>query len=330
MFARPEPVRPRANRSERPDPRPWLIIFGLAVLLRAATGLARGGAPLAAGAGPLATWVASLVQRLIPGAAANTIAFALIGALAPIAVAALGSAMFGGSVGRWAAIACAFDPILIGADPAATTAASAIVLGVLATAAWVRTPRPGRALGVGIAWSLAALADPPFAVAPLLVAAWAWVPLGLTISPGDRLRQILLMIGGVVAMGALAMASPAARTLIIDGFAAGLGGASRWLDVALPPVATWGRIPAVLALALVPLAVWGAARALMGPRRWFQSLPVLLAALALVLAILRGDAFARAPFEPLAALLAAVGFEDARRRMRAKTHGLRVIRGSAS
>src|SRR6185436_4942208 len=97
--------------------------------------------------------------------------FAVVGSLAPLAAAALGASMFGGQVGRWAAIACAVDPILVWADPGAATAASATALAALATAAWVRTPRPGRALGVGIAWGFAVLAYAPIAIAPPVVAA---------------------------------------------------------------------------------------------------------------------------------------------------------------
>src|SRR4051812_49041950 len=142
MFARPEAARSRPGRSDRPDPRPWLVLFGLAALLRVLVVLARASGPALQSAGPLASWIAGLIHRMTPHPTVAAIAFAVIGAFAPLAAAALGASMFGGQVGRWAAIACAVDPILVWADPAAATAASTTALAALATAAWVRTPRP--------------------------------------------------------------------------------------------------------------------------------------------------------------------------------------------
>ena len=78
------------------------------------------------------------------------------------------------------------------------------------------------------------------------------------------------------------------------------------------------------------LAAWGAMRSVSGPRRWFQSLPVVaIATLTTAAMLVSGSSGARLAVEPLVALLAAVGFRDARRGLRLRRRGLRVIPGAA-
>src|SRR5205809_159782 len=70
------------------------------------------------------------------------------------------------------------------------TAFTALMLvAFTASAAWVKAPRPGRALGVGLTWGVASLARPAALLLPVVVAAWAWVPVGLTVPARERMRQ---------------------------------------------------------------------------------------------------------------------------------------------
>ena len=88
---------------------------------------------------------------------------------------------------------------------------------------------------------------------------------------------------------------------------------------AVDPLLIWSA-------AFLPLAAWGLARSLRGPRRWFQSAPALLILYFMLNALVFwGSLRMRMPIEPLVALLAAVGFEDARRRWRARRIGMGVV-----
>jgi hypothetical protein len=72
-----------------------------------------------------------------------------------------------------------------------------MLLALFASTEWVKTPRPGRALGAGLLWGVAILTRPNALVMPLLVGAWAWWPLGLTLRGRDRVRQVALLLLGV-------------------------------------------------------------------------------------------------------------------------------------
>src|SRR5438876_67206 len=186
-------------------------------------------------------------------------------------------AVYGGGAGRWAGWICALDPLLVLAPAIESVAALALATATLATAAWIKTPRPGRALGVGMLWGIGALAHPALLALPLLMAAWAWVArcaFGFAVAP-------------------------------------------------LHPFDPWLTIAGAL---LLPFWLWGATRAATGARRLFQSVPVVIAAWFLARTLVFGTTTAaRVPVEPMLALLAAVGLDDARRRARAWSHGLRVI-----
>jgi hypothetical protein len=72
--------------------------------------------------------------------------------------------------------------------------------------------------------------------------------------------------------------------------------------------------------------VWGLVRSLRGPRRWYQSIPALLIGYFTLLALIYwGSLRMRMPIEPLVVLLAALGFEDVRRRWRARRIGLGLV-----
>ncbi len=55
--------------------------------------------------------------------------------------------------------------------------------------------------------------------------------------------------------------------------------------------------------------------------------PLAIACCLLPTMVFYGAARMRAPFEPFVLLFAAAGFEDARRRLRIRTRGLRVVEG---
>jgi 4-amino-4-deoxy-L-arabinose transferase-like glycosyltransferase len=186
---------------------------GAAAIDRVAWNLARGlGFTLDAPAGtqptalvpPVVPWLTSLLYR-----AAGHQFFAavllqcLVGALIPLLAAALGRSLFGDPVGRWAAWIAAVDPLLVrfSAELRTETAfAAALLLALCLGAEWVRAPRGGRALGLGLVWGVTSLtASTALALAPV-IAAWAWPPLGLTVGGRARGRQIALLLLGLCAV----------------------------------------------------------------------------------------------------------------------------------
>jgi len=94
----------------------------------------------------------------------------------------------------------------------------------------------------------------------------------------------------------------------------------------------WATAPLAIAEgALVMLALWGIVRSLAGPRRWFQALPVLaLATWTAIAALVSGSSRLRLEAEPMLALLAAVGLHHARRAVRQRGRGLRLVRTNAA
>jgi len=228
-------VRPPATRHLALEP---LALFAVAFALRAAyTWLANGRSPvpyadsadydtiawnLASGAGfaldgaggphptafrpPVVPWLTSLLYRVVGhDFFAALLLQCAIGALVAPALAGYARATFGGGVARWAGWLAAVCPVLVffsGYLLTETTFALLLVVALYFSAEWVKTPRPGRALGAGLAWGVAALTRPTALPLPLLVALWAWYPLGLTITGRDRLRQVaLLLLGVALAIG---------------------------------------------------------------------------------------------------------------------------------
>lgn len=83
---------------------------------------------------------------------------------------------------------------------------------------------------------------------------------------------------------------------------------------------------AIVAAVLSLLGAWGMVRALSGARRWFQSLPALvLVVMSLGTLAFYGSSRTRIAIEPLVALLAALGVQDARRRFHLQRTGLRLV-----
>jgi hypothetical protein len=127
------------------------------------------------------------------------------GALVPVALAGFARATWGSVVARAAGWLAAVHPLLVGSSGwllPGPLLALLVLVALSASADWVKTPRPGRALGTGLLWGLAILAGPVALVMPLLVAAWSWFPLGLTLASRDRVRQVaLLLLGVALAVG---------------------------------------------------------------------------------------------------------------------------------
>jgi 4-amino-4-deoxy-L-arabinose transferase-like glycosyltransferase len=149
---------------------------------------------------PLLPWLVSLAYRI----AGHQYFAALLlqcvaGAIVPLLVYSLGSSLFGGTAGRLSGVLAAIHPLLIffsGYLLTETVFSLALLAALVVSAEWLKTPRPGRALGAGLLWGVAALARPPALLLPALVAAWAWRPLGLALSAGDRRRQAALLFAG--------------------------------------------------------------------------------------------------------------------------------------
>ncbi|MEK7330158.1 MAG: hypothetical protein AAB290_05120 [Candidatus Eisenbacteria bacterium] len=107
--------------------------------------------------------------------------------------------------GCWSGWIAAVHPLLVffsGYLLTETTFCAALLLALFLSPEWVRTPRGGRALGVGLAWGVAALTRPTALLLPAIVAAWAWQPLGLTLGGRARARQVgLILLGLAVVVG---------------------------------------------------------------------------------------------------------------------------------
>jgi len=211
--------------------RPRLLMFAVALSLRVAyawlaTGpharptsdpviydtvawnLARGAGFSLGGGGyptaivpPLLPWITSLLYRAVGhDYFAAVLLGCVIGSLAPLLLAAFATRVFGSAVGRLAGWLAVVHPLLVffcGDLLTETPFTVTLLLALLLSVEWVKTPRSGRAFGTGIAWGLAALTRPTALALPALVAAWAWVPLGFALPARGRLRQIALLLLGL-------------------------------------------------------------------------------------------------------------------------------------
>ena len=238
MLHSDPPVRRVRRVRSGPGPGPWIVVYLVALALRVgyvwtaagpgatassdsleydtvAWNLARGaGFSLDGAAGPYPTafvppvvpWLTSLVYRASGHHFFAALLFqCAIGALVPLLIAAFAAATYGGGTALLAAWLAAFDPLLVffsGYLLTEITFTAALLGAMIASVAWLKTPRPGRALGAGILWGVASLTRPTALPLPALVAAWAWVPLGLTVAPRDRVRQLLLLgLGALLVIG---------------------------------------------------------------------------------------------------------------------------------
>jgi len=127
----------------------------------------------------------------------------VFGALVPPLVRQLGQSMFSPAAGRVAGWLAVVHPLLVFFSGYVMTEplfCDMLLLAMLASVGWLKSPRPGRAFGAGLLWGLAALTRPTAALVPLVVLAWAWSPLGLLLAPRQRLRQSALLLAGALAV----------------------------------------------------------------------------------------------------------------------------------
>ena len=173
--------------------------------------LARGGGfMLESAAGPYPTafvppalpYAVSLLYRVAGHQFfAALILQCMFGALVPLLVRGLGDSLFGGHVGRTAGWLAAVHPLLVFFSGYLLTESLfcvTLLLALLVSAEWVKTPRRGRALGAGLLWGVAALTRPTALPLPLLVALWSWWPLGLIVGGRERVLQLAMLALGVV------------------------------------------------------------------------------------------------------------------------------------
>jgi 4-amino-4-deoxy-L-arabinose transferase-like glycosyltransferase len=295
---------------------------------------------------PLVPWLLSLVYRVAGHRAfAALVLQCVLGAMIPLLLAGLGRSLFGDPIGLWCAWLATLHPLLIVACAelsAGTAFCATLSLAMLLSAEWLRTPRHGRALGTGLAWGMAALTHPAALPAPLVVAAWAWRPLGLAAGSANRLRQLGLLLLGVALVVAPWTLRNAIQThslaLVTRGDGGPLTGAfepAAWsAATGAPAIANKsGDLPGPLFAWLVvmaPLALWGLLWTMRSPRRWFQALPLVLIVMFIAIAAaFSGRPDMRMPVWMLATVYAAFGLEDARRRFRVRRSGLTVVRGRA-
>ena len=230
----PKSRDPREPREPRAFPLEALLAFAIALALRAlysalalgphpqpssdalsydtvAWNLARGvGFALDGAKGPYATafvppvvpWLTSLLYKAVGHSfPAAVFMQCVIGALVPLLLAAFARATVGSSVARIAMWLAVVHPLLVffsGYLLTETTFCAMLLVAMLASVEWLKTPRRARALGAGLLWGAAALTRPTALPLPLLVAAWAWVPLGLTTGASERARQLAVLALGVV------------------------------------------------------------------------------------------------------------------------------------
>lgn len=149
---------------------------------------------------PVMPWLVSLVYRALGHSVFAAILLqCVIGATVPLLLRALVGGMAGSPAARIAGWLAVVHPLLVffsGHLLTEATFSAALLVALVATIEWIKTPRPARAFGVGLLWGLAALTRPTALPLPFVVAAWAWFPLGLTLARGDRTRQLALLLLG--------------------------------------------------------------------------------------------------------------------------------------
>lgn len=151
---------------------------------------------------PVLPWLTSLLYRVAGHQYFAAILLQCVfGAFVPLLTALLAGAMFGGTVARWSGWITAVHPLLVffsGYLLTETLFAATLLLALWLSVEWLKTPRAGRALGAGIAFGIATLTRPTALTVPLVVALWAWRPLGLTVGSRDRVRQLAVLLLGLV------------------------------------------------------------------------------------------------------------------------------------
>jgi 4-amino-4-deoxy-L-arabinose transferase-like glycosyltransferase len=164
-------------------------------------------------------WITSLVYRAVGHRYdVAVLVQAAIGALVPLLVVALAVAIFGAGVGWVAGWLTAVNPLIVffsGHLLTENAFTALILLALLLSVSWVKGRRRRGALAAGIVWGLAALARPLALPLPVIVAAWAWTPLGHAIGARRRTEQMaLLLMGLALAVGPWTLRN----ALVLDAF----------------------------------------------------------------------------------------------------------------
>lgn len=150
---------------------------------------------------PVVPWLTSLVYAVFGhDYFAGVLLQCVIGATVPLLVSRLGSLLYGGGIGLFAGWLAAVHPLLIFFSGYLLTEAAfcaALLIALIATIEWVRRPERRTALVAGLCWGLATLTRPTALLIPLLLTGWVWGPLGLSLEPRARIRQLLLVAAGL-------------------------------------------------------------------------------------------------------------------------------------
>jgi 4-amino-4-deoxy-L-arabinose transferase-like glycosyltransferase len=175
----------------------WNLARGMGFQLGADTGLYP-----TAFVPPALPWALSLLYRATGHSFfAAVMLMCFFGALVPPLLRLLGRTMFGPAVGTWAGWLAAVHPVLIffsGYVMTESLFSVALLLALLASVAWIKQPRAGRAFWSGVLWGAASLTRPTALPLALIVAIWGWGPLGLALAPGERRRQVSMLLLGLV------------------------------------------------------------------------------------------------------------------------------------
>ncbi len=193
------------------DELAWNLARGMGIQLMGES------APYPTAKAPLLPWLVSLVYRATGHVfMAALLVQAVLGAFVPLLVRALGRSMFNPPVGRVAGWLAVGHPLLVFFSGYLLTEnlfGVVVLAALLASTAWIKRPRAGAAFGAGLLWGLAALTRPSALPLPAIVAVWAWAPLGLSLRPGERTRQVMTLLLGT----ALAIAPWTARNALVLG-----------------------------------------------------------------------------------------------------------------
>ncbi len=150
---------------------------------------------------PLLPWLVSLVYGVTGHVYfAALLLQCFIGSFIPVLVRALGHSMFGATAGRVAGWLAVVHPLLVFFSGYLLTESLFCVMvlaAMIASAEWLKAPRTARAFGTGLLWGFACLTRPTAMPLPFVVMLWAWAPLGFTVKPDVRVRQLVMLLLGV-------------------------------------------------------------------------------------------------------------------------------------
>ena len=193
-------AEPSSDQAEF-DAVAWNLAQGLGFSLRSPGGTLYASAV----SPPLLPWIVGLLYRVTGHwYSAALLLQSALSALAPLFLAAMGGALFGRRVGLLSGWICAFHPLLVLFSSLLLTEnllVPTLLLALWLSVEWVRTARPVRAFGAGLAWGLASLARPTALLVPVVVLGWAWWSLHSALSPARRVwHSGLLVLGLAVAL----------------------------------------------------------------------------------------------------------------------------------